>query len=313
MIERSPAAALTSTVEFSTWALTVFSSVLKPSTPAPATAMPAVPPTPKAIDPAQTVEAITSLLSAVSRMSPVVAVTPLSALMIETSIVLWTKDSARPTPIDIEAPTPPNAAATATAPVHADTTEVSLAVSTTSAASMPVLPSPSIVASTSVATLLRTRAPAPPRLPPPRLPPDAATEPANADASIVTVLVADCVRLPTAAMLELVTVDRTSAGVSSPEAVKPIRFCVSEAPIAAPPPAVDPAPTPIAAEMTAAVIMGCETWSTPPSRVIKKRLCLWPSFLSVSCQALPAARVTTWMSPLASFWSLVNAARSSVS
>ena len=230
-IDRPPAGARTSTVEFAMPAWTVLPSVLTASMPAPARATPTVLPKPTASDAAHAVAESVARLSASSEMSPVVAVTPAFSLRIVASMVLATSFSAWPTPIDTE--TPPVLAgaiakATARAPDHAETTVVSLAVSSTPPTSMTLLllaaPPPSIVAVTTVATLLSTRAPAPPRLtaPPPVPPwvaPDAATDPANAVASMVAALTADCVSVPRAAMLVLETVAFTSAGCLSPEAV----------------------------------------------------------------------------------------------
>ena len=224
-IDRPPA---TSTVEFAMPAWTVLPSVLTASMPAPARATPTVLPKPTASDAAHAVAESVARLSARSEMSPVVAVTPAFALRIDASMVLATLFSAWPTPIDTDTPTPepPNAAAIARAPVHAEATEVSVAASTTSLASMPMpmlpaaVPLPSIVAATSVATLLSTRAPAPPRLTAKSLEDfEPATEPANATASIVAALMAVCVSFPLARMLVLETVAFTSAGRLSPEAV----------------------------------------------------------------------------------------------
>ena len=74
-----------------------------------------------------------------------------------------------------------------------------------------------------MAILLTMLAPAPPRLVPDP-PPDAAIDPANALASMVALLRADCERTPVALMLELLTYERISAGALVPSSFQPMRF-----------------------------------------------------------------------------------------
>ena len=124
-----------------------------------------------------------------------------SAFRMYASTTLLISLRASPSPTDTATPAAPNPAATDAEPALAPIVERSSAVSVMSRALMPVAPSPSIKAFTSVAIRFSVSEPAP-LAATPTVPPATATEPVSTLALMVSRAVAFICRSPPAAMLE---------------------------------------------------------------------------------------------------------------
>ena len=211
---------------------------------------------------------IAAALVALSVTSPTLAVTPELTPLIDATTSASISLRATVAAIDRAPPPPPPKPAARDAPsARALILEVSAAVRVTLSAEMPwiaypVLPSPEIVALTSVMIVFFALDPAPLSATPPTPPTATAPDAATTTALITWSAMAVSSRSPSAWTAEVATYARTSSGSRAPASERdPIEFSAIETPIEAPTPAVPPVPIASeAATIVAAIVLVLFAW-----------------------------------------------------
>ena len=176
--------------------------------PAPLIAIPTMP-KPMAREAAAAIPLMVESEAAVTAISPDSEVTPVSAFRMKASTEVAISFEATATPMEMETPTMPKAAAMEAAPATQEMVDVSRAVNVMLDAEMPARsvpdpPSPSMEASTSMPILFSTMTPEP-EAAIPTMPPAMATEKESTSALTVWLAIAVWVSAPAASMLEFFT------------------------------------------------------------------------------------------------------------